>query len=103
MYEGTRRAGCHPARRVLFITFEIMHIKIRAFGIAKDILSATSLEYEVAEGTTINQLRRQLSEEFPAFESLRSLAFAINESYANGDTTIAQGDEVVLIPPVSGG
>ena len=84
-------------------TFETMQIKIRAFGIAKDILSTDSLEYEVDDGITILQLREKLVLDYPDFERLSSLAFAINESYAKPDAIISQNDEVVLIPPVSGG
>ena len=40
-----------------------MQIKIRAFGIAKDILSVSSMEYEVDEGTTIHQLKKNLIRE----------------------------------------
>lgn len=80
-----------------------MTIKIRAFGIAKDILSATSLSYDIPEGCTIHELKSRLLQDFPDFERLRSLAFAINESYVGDTDEIRQGDEVVLIPPVSGG
>jgi molybdopterin synthase sulfur carrier subunit len=80
-----------------------MTIRIRAFGIAKDILSATSLTYEIPEGCTVSQLKSLLLEDYPDFERLKSLSFAINESYVEDIAEIAQGDEVVLIPPVSGG
>ncbi len=80
-----------------------MHIKIRAFGIAKDILSATTLSYDIPDGSTIQDLKSILLQDYPDFERLRSLAFAINESYVEDGNEIRQGDEVVLIPPVSGG
>lgn len=34
---------------------------------------------------------------------LEETMFAVNEEYADNDTVIQEGDEVVLIPPVSGG
>ena len=80
-----------------------MTIKIRAFGIAKDILSATSLSYEIPDGSTVSDLKSRLMQDYPDFDRLRSLAFAINESYVDDGNEIVQGDEVVLIPPVSGG
>lgn len=80
-----------------------MHIRIRAFGIAKDILSAASINYELPAGSTVSHLKSRLLNEYPDFEKLKSLAFAINESYVDDETPIRQDDEVVLIPPVSGG
>lgn len=96
--------GLYTFRLSKFITtFETMQIKIRAFGIAKDILETSFMTYEVDQNITIHQLRERLIAEFPDFERLSSLAFAINESYATPDAVISQNDEVVLIPPVSGG
>ena len=40
----------------------------------------------------------------PAFESwVSSLALAVNQQYASPDTKLSPGDEVALLPPVSGG
>ena len=88
---------------LILYTFEPMRIKIRAFGIAKDILSATSLDFEMEEGSTIEELKSNLIRKYPDFAQLRSLAFAINESYVTENSILHENDEVVLIPPVSGG
>jgi molybdopterin synthase sulfur carrier subunit len=44
-----------------------------------------------------------MKERFPALAALRSLAVAVNGQYADAATSIQPGDEVALIPPVSGG
>ena len=36
-------------------------------------------------------------------EALWALAYAVNASYASAETALSDGDEVALIPPVSGG
>ena len=74
-----------------------------AFGIAKDIIGGPTLKIEVAKGTSIEKLKSLLCERFPDFEKLRSLKIAVNEEYRTDDFVVGERDEVVIIPPVSGG
>ncbi|MEQ9297930.1 MAG: MoaD/ThiS family protein [Cyclobacteriaceae bacterium] len=78
-------------------------IKLIAYGIAKDILGGGSKDYVVNADTSIGELKQLLINDFPEFEKLRSLKFAINEEYQSDDYVIIAEDEVVIIPPVSGG
>lgn len=78
-------------------------IKLIAYGIAKDILGGGSKDYAVKARCSIGQLKQLLINDFPEFEKLRSLKFAIDEEYQTDDYLILEGDEVVIIPPVSGG
>ena len=80
-----------------------MKIEILAFGIAKDILHTNTLEMEVAEKITVGELKTKLCETFPDFVKLRSLAIAVHESYQQDDFVLSEQDEIVIIPPVSGG
>ncbi len=80
-----------------------MKIKLVAFGIAKDILSAKQMEFELSTGATIASLKQNLFERYPEFAKLRSLAFAVGENYQEDSHTLHENDEVVIIPPVSGG
>lgn len=80
-----------------------MEVKLVAFGIAKDILKTSSLHFSWKGDTNIGTLKQALVAQYPAFEQLRSLRFAINEDYQDDHYTIQPGDEVVIIPPVSGG
>lgn len=79
-----------------------MNIEITAFGIAKDILNQKKLSIKL-NGATVGELRNQLMVDFPAFEKLRSLKFAVNTEYVEDTFELKETDEVVLIPPVSGG
>lgn len=74
-----------------------------AFGIARDIFGGKEQVMEVPEVCTVGALIRQIQVTYPAFEGLSSLRIAVNESYADNDQMIRPGDEVVVIPPVSGG
>lgn len=80
-----------------------MKIQLMAFGIAKDILKARTMSYELKEGNTITALKSALINEYVGFHQLSSFAFAVNEEYVNDTHILHEGDEVVLIPPVSGG
>lgn len=80
-----------------------MEIDIIAYGIAKDILGGGTMHLEVDDNATVNQLLIKLRQQYPELNKLKSLAVALNEDYANGDEAIKPNDEIVLIPPVSGG
>ena len=80
-----------------------MEIKLVAYGIARDILGGGSKAYQIQPESTIADLKQKLTNDFPEFEKLRSLKFAINEEYQPDDYVIDADDEVVIIPPVSGG
>ena len=82
---------------------EQMRIEITAFGIAKDILKQKRTEIELSEELSVAALREQLIVNFPDFEKLASLRFAVNTEYVSDDYQLNPNDEVVLIPPVSGG
>lgn len=80
-----------------------MKIKILAFGIAKDILQTRSMHTELSTAVNVKELKEHLIERYPDFQKLKSLKLAVNEEYRNDDFIISDGDEVALIPPVSGG
>jgi len=80
-----------------------MKVTLVAFGIAKDILGRRQLEWELEESTQISDLKKGLMARFPDFSELQSLRFAVNEDYQDDDYQLQPKDEVVIIPPVSGG
>jgi molybdopterin converting factor small subunit len=80
-----------------------MKIQLTAFGIAKDILQSKSLEIELRDGDTISTLKQNLFVKYPDFLSLKSISFAVGENYQADTYTLHDNDEVVIIPPVSGG
>ena len=81
----------------------MMQINILAFGIAKDIVGGSFLAMELEKGTTVGKLKKRLTEQFPDFARLASLAIAVNTEYVDDETILRQSDEIVIIPPVSGG
>ncbi len=81
-----------------------MQIRIRLFARQREIAGSRAVDIEVSDGATIELAWLALVEQFPALAPGRPfLRFARNGEYAEPATELADGDEVVLIPPVSGG
>lgn len=80
-----------------------MQITVLAFGIARDIIGGSALELELPAGSTVHSLKTILSRQFPDFQRLASLAVAVNAEYVSEERILQEQDEIVLIPPVSGG
>jgi len=78
-------------------------LPVLVFGIGKDIMGGANVELSISTPTTVSILKAHILEHYPAFEDVRSLAIAVNNTYAIGDDPISDGDEVAIIPPVSGG
>jgi molybdopterin converting factor small subunit len=58
----------------------------------------------VEKDVTLAELWPLLTEQFPGLAPMRdTLAFAVNDEYARGDAVVSPGDEVAVLPPVSGG
>ncbi|MBL7863400.1 MAG: MoaD/ThiS family protein [Cyclobacteriaceae bacterium] len=78
-----------------------MKVRIKAYGIARDITGGTlDLEFD---GQTVAHLRKSLYERYPALSGLASMMVAVNQQYAGNEVALHADDEIVLIPPVSGG
>jgi molybdopterin synthase sulfur carrier subunit len=80
-----------------------MHIKVLCFGITRDIIGQFEYRLSLPPEATVADLKNRLSAEFPAFANLKSLRIALNEEYAEEAMILKESDEIVLIPPVSGG
>lgn len=80
-----------------------MKVKVVAFGIARNIIGNSATEVELDQSSKIADLRYNLTSKYPEFENLRSLKFAVNEDYQEDSYQISPDDEIVIIPPVSGG
>jgi molybdopterin synthase catalytic subunit len=81
----------------------MMQLRILSFGRLRDLLSAES-RVELPSGSTVGGLWQRLKgqhSELAAYEG--SLAIAVNQQFAVHDTVLKDGDEVALLPPVSGG
>ncbi|NNE30628.1 MAG: MoaD/ThiS family protein [Saprospiraceae bacterium] len=80
-----------------------MKIRLTSFGIAKDIVGQKEMEIDIETGSSIAQLKDILINRYPDFSALTSLSFAVDEEYREDGYTISENQQVIIIPPVSGG
>lgn len=81
-----------------------VRVRVRLFAMQRELAGTRQLEIELADGATIEDAWRVVVERFPALGPGRaSVRFAHNGAYAPAETRLADGDEVAMIPPVSGG
>lgn len=81
-----------------------MQIKALFFASYRDIAGADELEVELPAGASVADLVIQLRERGGSWQSLPlEPAVAVNLTYSRLGTSLASGDEVAFIPPVSGG
>lgn len=79
-------------------------MQILFFAQLKDTAGRASLELSVPAPMTGEQLWTELLRRFPEMEKHRRVVrIAKNSEYVGQDATFTDGDEVALIPPVSGG
>ncbi len=81
-----------------------MKIQVRFFAICRDITGVDHTTVALPEGATGETLWMHLLERFPALAPYRTQCrLAVNETYVANTATLHAGDEVAIIPPVSGG
>ena len=98
----------HPAAlRTVWCTgyAEWMRVRVLFFGVLRDSFGAAEQWVELPGPATVGELLGRLREktEAPVSALWPSLAVAVNQQYAAAAYLLAPGDEVALLPPVSGG
>ena len=80
-----------------------MRVRVVSFGILRDWLGSSEREVQLPEGATVGDLLEELSPRSDAASRLRGIAVGVNAEYATASHPLRDGDEVALLPPVSGG
>jgi molybdopterin converting factor subunit 1 len=79
-------------------------LTVLLFAKLRDAAGSEAVAVELPTGATVADLRRQLAAVYPAVAGLlERSAVAVNHDFADGSRPLAAGDEVAIIPPVSGG
>ncbi|HEU5316462.1 MAG TPA: molybdopterin converting factor subunit 1 [Chloroflexota bacterium] len=79
-----------------------MRVRLRYFASIRERLGRTTEELEVPEGALVSEVWERLVAECPALEQQRYRP-AVNQEYTSPGHVLRDGDELVFIPPVSGG
>ena len=81
-----------------------MKVHVLFFGVLKEVAGCSSETVELPEDSSARSVLAKLVETYPRIrESLGSIAIAVNQQYCGPDTKLRDGDEIALLPPVSGG
>ncbi len=80
-----------------------MKLEILLFGIAREIVGSSKLQLEQEEPVDVKSFKQVLQRRYPKMNHLSYYKVAINQEFAEDDQLIKEGDEIALIPPVSGG
>lgn len=81
-----------------------MRVRLLVFGVLKDLIPEQSGELDLPDGATVGTLLNHFRQHAPDHSTLwSSLAVAVNREYVTAAHPLSDGDEVALLPPVSGG
>ena len=81
-----------------------IHVRVRLFAVQRELAGTREVALELPDGADVEAAWSSLVERHPVLAPGRaSLRFARNGEYADPTTALAEGDEVAMIPPVSGG
>jgi MoaE-MoaD fusion protein len=81
-----------------------MRVRVLLFGQLKDIVGLQEESLDLESGARLSAVMSYYSGRYPKFQGLNnSIACSINQEYAQGSAILKEGDEVGLLPPVSGG
>lgn len=78
-------------------------ITVKFFGPAIDLAGTETITLQAETRATVGQFAGRLAEMFPRLGKAPGIRLAVNRAYVALDHVLKEGDEVAVIPPVSGG
>jgi len=81
-----------------------MKVRVKFFAILRERAGTSMVIKELADGSTVADLWHELQKDYTRLDvpGIR-LLYAVNQNYVSLDHVLKDQDEVVFIPPVSGG
>ena len=79
-----------------------MRVRVLYFGVLKDVMGRGRAEMELEDGASVMELL-EIHRGMAGAGVWDSIAVAVNQEYARAGDLLKDGDEVALLPPVSGG
>ncbi|MBI1805944.1 MAG: molybdopterin converting factor subunit 1 [Ignavibacteria bacterium] len=79
-------------------------VNVKLFAVARDLAGREELTLSLPRESSVSDLVEALVHRYPRLEEWkRYLRCALNHQYISSDQILREGDEVAIIPPVSGG
>ncbi len=83
---------------------DFITVTVKLFAAYQDAYGVPELALDLPQGATVEQVCDRILRDRPQLVPLKSITqFGVNLEFVSPDTIVKNGDEVVLIPPVSGG
>jgi sulfur-carrier protein len=79
-----------------------MKVLVYFFAQSREIAGESQQEFEIDNGTDVSLLLKKLTRQFPDLKTL-DIRVAVNSDYAENSHLLHDGDEIAIIPPISGG
>jgi len=80
-----------------------VRVQVRLFASYREAAGQGQIELDLPPGSTVRDAIAEIASRHPLITEGRSVVIAKNRDYVTADAPLADGDEVALIPPVSGG
>lgn len=81
-----------------------MNVRVLFFATCRTVFGCKESDVPLADGATVKDLKKALEKRVPQWTQIQSkVSIAVNAEYATDEKVLCDGDEVALIPPVSGG
>ena len=78
-------------------------VTVKFFGPARDLADTDEIRLELGEGERLGALAGRIAGKFDKLGRIPGFRLAVNRSFVPLDHKLNDGDEVAVIPPVSGG
>jgi molybdopterin synthase sulfur carrier subunit len=83
---------------------EKITITVKLFAIYQEVYQTSHLTLEFPPHTPVSEVLEYIIAPYPQLEKWREVTrFGVNLQFVSGEKILQNGDEIVLIPPVSGG
>jgi molybdopterin converting factor subunit 1 len=81
-----------------------VNVRVLLFAGVKDAVGTDRVDLALPEGASVAELRDRLKGRYsPAARHIDGSRWAVNQVFADDRDILNDGDEVAVIPPVSGG
>ena len=81
-----------------------INIKVKLFSIYQEVFNTPELDLSISQESNVSDVLKTLIKQKPELTKWQKVTrFGVNLQFVEPDTSLHDGDEVVLIPPVSGG
>ncbi len=80
-----------------------MRVEVLLFASYREKAGVGRLSLDLDDGATVGELAGAMRERFRGLPEPERIVAAVNNEYQEHDFVLGEGDEVALIPPVSGG